>query len=67
MMTHEKEGFIYQSTAPYMLAHYIDKVFSMEEQAERMGAAAKQHACVTHDPEANLRALLETYRAVSGQ
>lgn len=61
MMTHEKEGFVYQSTAPYMLAHYICKVFAMEEQAQDMGQAAKMHASVTHDPQKNLQDLLDIY------
>ena len=61
MMTHEKEGFVYQSTAPYMLAHYICKVFAMEEQAQDMGQAAKLHASVTHDPQKNLQDLLDIY------
>ena len=58
MMTHETEGFVYQSTAPYMLAHYIKNVFAMGERAAAMGQAARAHARKTHDPETNLRDLL---------
>lgn len=65
MMTHTKEGYVYQSTAPYMLAHYICRVFGMEEKAERLGQAASAHAGITHDPDKNLRELLEIYRAVA--
>lgn len=61
MMTHEKEGFVYQSTAPYMLAHYICKVFAMEETAATMGQQAQSHARTTHDPEKNLQDLLKIY------
>lgn len=64
MMTHETEGFVYQSTAPYMLAHYICKVFDMEDRAEAVGLAARKHALKTHDPEDNLRDLLNIYQEI---
>ena len=66
LMTHDREGFIYQSTAPYMLAHYICRVFRMENQAQTLGAAAQTHARKTHDPDANLQALLEIYQNIAG-
>ena len=65
LLTHEKEGFLYQSTAPYMLAYEIMKVFDMEEKAEVLGQAARAHAARTHDPETNLKTLLSIYREVS--
>lgn len=61
MLTHNQEGFVYQSTAPYMLAHYIKNAFAMGEAAEKMGMAASIHARQTHDPEANLQRLLDIY------
>ncbi len=64
MMKHGEEGFLYQSTAPYMLAYYIDRVFRMGAEAEKMGQAAQAHARKTHDPDTNLRTLLEIYREV---
>lgn len=67
MMTHGAEGYVYQSTAPYMLAHYICKVFAMEAQAAQLGLAARSHALKTHDPEQNLRDLLEIYREIAGE
>ena len=65
MMEHNKEGFLYQSTAPYMLAHYVKKAFAMEENAAELGKAARQHALKTHDPETNLNRLLEIYRELA--
>lgn len=65
MMEHNNEGFLYQSTAPYMLAHYIKKVFAMGENAAELGKAARQHALKTHDPETNLNCLLEIYKEVA--
>lgn len=65
MLEHNKEGYVYQSTAPYMLAHYICKVFAMEDRAAALGDAAENHARRTHDPQQNLRDLLEVYRAIA--
>ena len=64
-MIHETEGFVYQSTAPYMLAHYTKSVFSMEENATAMGQAARAHALKTHDPETNLRDLMDIYSKIA--
>lgn len=64
IMMKEGEGIVYQSTAPYMLAHSIQKVFAMEENAEQMGRRASNHARLTHEPSANLEALLEAYSLV---
>lgn len=63
MMTRE-EGFLYQSTAPYMLAHYIQAVFAMEDKAEEMGKKARTHALRTHDPRTNLETLLDIYNSL---
>lgn len=64
LMTHNAEGFVYQSTAPYMLAHFIKTVFAMEAEAAEMGRSARAHALQTHDPETNLRDLLTIYRTL---
>ena len=65
-LLHPGEGYVYQSTAPYMLAHYIMEVFRMEAEAEKMGALARQHAMKTHHPEENLKQLLDIYREIAG-
>lgn len=65
MMTNTLEGHIYHPSAPYMLAHYIQEVFAQKEKAETMGAQAAHHAAVTHDPQTNLRQLLNIYREVA--
>lgn len=66
LMNHREDGFVYQSTAPYMLAHYIGTVFEKEETAGLMGKAASAHGSVTHDPQGNLQALTAIYRSLSG-
>ena len=64
MLVPEKEGLVYPSTAPYMLAGDLEKVFEMGEEAEQMGLRARKHARITHDPDTNLRTLLEIYRSL---
>jgi len=64
MMTHGKEGYVYQSTAPYMLAHYILDVFGRGQEAATMGRAASAHAGKTHDPQQNLLDLLTIYHRI---
>ena len=66
-LLHPGEGYLYQSTAPYMLAEYIMEVFRQQDEAEKMGAKARSHALATHDPEKNLNALLAVYREISGK
>lgn len=66
MMEHGKEGYMYPSTAPYMLAHYIKELFAMGERAAELGSKARAHAQMTHDPEKNLRDLLSIYQEISG-
>lgn len=64
MMSNRQEGYIYQPSAPYMLAYYIDQVFAMEEKAEIMGSAAYIRGSATHGPLKNLNDLLEIYRVI---
>ena len=64
-MLHPGQGYVYQSTAPYMLAHYITEVFRQQERAEEMGAQARLRALETHNPEKNMRDLLEIYRLIA--
>ena len=59
-----KEGYLYQSTATYLLAYHIQQIFSFCVQAEALGQAARSHAMRTHDPETNLKTLLEIYQSL---
>lgn len=65
LLRHETEGYLYQSSAPYMLAGFVEKIFAMEQSAEQMGSAARAHALITHDPAANLRDLLTVYEELA--
>lgn len=62
LLKKEEEGFVVPSGQVGLLADSICRIFVMEAEAERMGRAAREHALRTHDPEKNLRDLLEIYR-----
>ena len=67
LLRHGEEGYLYQADAPYMLAHYVKKVFAAGPDAEQMGKAAAAHAGTTHAREKNLLDLLSIYREISEQ
>lgn len=64
LLQHGKEGFLYQSDAPYMLAYYVNKVFEDDKLAAKLGKAAHERAKVTHDYENNLSTLLNIYSKI---
>lgn len=66
-LMHPGEGYVYQSTAPYMLADAIVQVFDLQEKAAEMGCRARERALQTHDPDKNLQDLLAAYQAVAGK
>ena len=67
MMRHGEEGFLYQSTAPYMLSYYVNRVFEMGKEAEKMGLNAQNHARKTHDSDNNLNMLIAIYKTIIGK
>ena len=64
MLKHKEEGFVYQTDAPYMLAHYVCEIFENEDLALKFSKNAREHALTTHDRDANTRRLIEIYRDV---
>ena len=63
----EEEGILCAPVNPAAMAEGICRVFSMEDQAEAMGAAARNRARKTHDPEKNMKDLMDIYRLLSGK
>lgn len=66
MLNHGREGLLYPSDDPYLLAEYICRVFEQDDMAAEMGRNAKIHAAQTHDPERNFRGLMNIYENISG-
>ena len=63
----EEEGILCAPVDPESMARGICRVFEMADQAETMGMAARNRARKTHDPENNLKDLLDIYRLLSGK
>ncbi len=64
MLTHEKDGFLYQGDAPYMLAHYVCEIFSDDILVNNFSENAKNHARHTHDKDLNLTKLKNIYKEI---
>lgn len=64
-LEHGKSGFIYQSTAPYMLAYYVKTLFEEPGLARSFSENAKVVSRQTHNREVNALRTLEIYRQVS--
>ena len=64
MMTHEVDGLIYQHDAPYMLAHYICKIFGDDNLACTYSENARARASITHDRAENLETMISIYREI---
>lgn len=67
MLKHKEEGFVYQTDAPYMLAHYVCEIFENEDLALKFSKNAREHALTTHDRDANTRRLIEIYEEITGE
>lgn len=61
LLEHNKEGYLYQSDADYMLAYYIIDLFQNVEKAKQFSKNARAHALKTHDKDKNLSDLLKIY------
>ena len=64
LFQHEQDGFLYQADAPYLLAYYIDRIFSDDERAKKFSANSRAHALVTHDKQNIFKRISEIYTEV---
>lgn len=64
LMNHNREGLIYAPGDVQALAEGILQLFALEERAAALGEAARTHALQTHDPEKNLRVLMDIYHEI---
>lgn len=62
MLEHNKEGYLYQAQVPYMLAHYILKIFEDPNLAEKISKNAFHRLKKLKRTDQNLERLLEIYR-----
>ena len=64
MIRHGEEGYLYQATAPYMLANYVKKIFSDDTLAKSISKKGRAKALITHDKETNYSALMSIYKKI---
>jgi glycosyltransferase involved in cell wall biosynthesis len=64
MMTHNEDGFVYQCTAEYMLAHYVCEIFKDDKSALALSNSARAHAQQTHDQNINMEKTLVIYNEI---
>jgi len=64
MVTHKKDGFIYNSNAAYMLSFFVCEIFGDDNLAVACSNNAKKHAAKTHDKESNFNDVLTLYRDI---
>lgn len=57
-------GYYYQADAPYMLAHYVGKVFEDDKNTVEIGMNAHRCAMERHEPEKIVEELNDIYRTV---
>lgn len=68
LMEHEKEGYIYQHDAPYMLAYYIMEIFrENKKMLEHRSERAREHAWKLYSVEENKKDLVQIYNQLSGE
>lgn len=67
LLKHKEEGFVYQTDAPYMLAHYVCEIFSSDDLALEFSKKAREHAIKTHNKEENTKRMMEIYREIIAQ
>ncbi|MBQ6705353.1 MAG: glycosyltransferase [Opitutales bacterium] len=65
LLIHEQEGYIYQSSAPYMLAYYMKRIFSDSKIANYFSQNARSHAKNTHDRTVNLDRTVAIYNEIT--
>lgn len=65
MMAHNREGFCYPFDEPYMLAHYVKRIFEDDALALRLSAAERQRASQTHHMQKNIDSYYQIYESVS--
>lgn len=66
MLTHEKEGYLFQYDAECMLAYYVEKIFDDDDLAKKLSFGSHARAIKNHDREKNSNDLIKVYQEVFG-
>ena len=65
LLEHGKEGYVYQSDAPYMLAYYVMDLFANTDKSIEFSKCAKEHAEITHSPLDNAKQMKKIYEYIA--
>lgn len=64
LIRHNEEGFVYQSNDSTMLAHYITKMFQLENSVVKYTIKARNHASQIYNQKSNLSNLISIYKKI---
>ena len=64
MAKDNEECLFYRANDPYLLAWQIRKIFTDKNLAKTIGANARKHALITHNPETNRELLIGAYKTI---
>ena len=64
LLIDNEEGFLYQHNAPYMLAHYVCKIFENENIALKFSKNAREYKLEAHSRDKNTKRLIEIYNEI---
>lgn len=65
VITHGENGFLYQATAPYMLAYYVCKLFADKDLQSKFSKNSTQLIRDVVNPEKNRIALMNVYKGIA--
>lgn len=61
-IAHGENGYLYQHNAPYMLAHYVKKIFMDDELAQKISNNGKKSIKNNVNPTENMKILMNIYK-----
>ncbi len=67
LLSDKIDGFLYPFDEPYMLAGYVDRIFSDDSEAAALGQTARLHAQKTHHVRDNYKMLMNIYRDIDSR
>lgn len=64
LITHKKNGYLYQANAPYMLAYYVENIFEENEVAMCISEMEKEYSKKMYDFLKIVDVLVKTYKEI---
>lgn len=67
ILEHKQEGYLYPYTEPAMCAEYISRFFEDDKLALQLGKQAQITAKKRHNPEKNVKTIIDIYNDILGE